>query len=429
VNLSETFKASFKGAPFLVSKGSTAGGRKDVLHQYPNSNRQNVEDLGLRPRTLTVEGIINSPNYVRKRDQLLEALESGGVGLLVHPFFGNLENMVCRSFSLSEDFTELGEGKISMNFTVSDGVAIPVGTKNNASYLNGLNNSVQDSMNKDISKGFKTSASASIFESARATMKRMFDKIDSATKIVSQATDQANAFSALVNDLTTSINDLARKPQAFADSITNVFANINGLYAVASSVSLTGNQSVTSARDASFQATKTLAVYSALFDFDDNVPELENRTQETIRRNLNDCLLKQQMQLSALGFAYLNSSQIIYSNVNEIDEVARNLEIQFQKIVKNNDCIAANADMLAENVDIDQTSLLAIQDLRDATQTLFDEIKLTTSRIIEIKTEEMPAPVLAFQYYGSLDLQQEIIELNPEQNVSFFAGNVSILSP
>ncbi len=427
-SLEETFPASYKGAPWLVTKTITTGGGKTVVHSYPNSNRQKVEYLGLKPRALTLEGTISSANYIQNRDNLLDAFEEGGVGLLVHPFFGNLENMECLTFNLVEDFTEFGEAKITANFTVSDNVAVPVGTKNNASFISGKNQAVQKSMNSDVAKGFDVGSSASLFEKATQTMNAMFDKIDESTRIVSQAADAADQFSSLINDFATNINDLARKPQEFADSIENIMQNINGLYAVVDGFSLTGNQSVTTAQAQSIQSTKTLAVYSAMFDFGDDTIPAPNTTAERIRSNLNNCIMKQQIQLSALGYAYLNSSQIQYSTVGEIDEIADMIEDQYQKILVNNDCIHSLADMTFENIDFDQSSLLAVQDLRDATQSFFDDVKLTTNRVIQVETTEMSASLLAFQYYGNVELEEDIIELNADQNVSFFSGEVNILS-
>ena len=426
--LDETFPPSYKGAPFLVKKTTTKGGGKTVVHSYPNSNKQKVEYLGLKPRDIQLEGVINSPNYTSKKERLLDALEVGGVGLLVHPFFGNLENMELLNYSLVEDFTELGDAKITMSFTVSDNVAVPVGTQNNASFLSGLNKKVQNALFGDMAKGFNVGDSASIFEKATNTMNSMFDTIDDATKIVDQSIEAMDEFSSLINGFATNINDLARKPQAFADAIQNIQANVNGLYAIVSGPSVTGNQSVTTASEASVQASKTLAVYSAMFDFGDDTVPPANTTSLRVRSNLNDVTMKQSIQLSALSFGYLNSAQIEYATVSEINEVADNLEKQFQKVLDNNDELHGLLNVTFENIDIDQTTLLALQEMRDATQSFFDDAKLTTSRIIEVDTTVMSASLLTFQYYGGVDLEQEIIELNANQNVSFFEDAVNILS-
>ena len=38
--LDQLSPASYKGAPFLVNRVSTSGGRKTVQHDFPNSNIQ-----------------------------------------------------------------------------------------------------------------------------------------------------------------------------------------------------------------------------------------------------------------------------------------------------------------------------------------------------------------------------------------------------
>lgn len=415
------------GASFLVEKASTVGGIKSKLHEFPNSNKQNVEQLGLKPRTMTVNGIISGTDYIQKRDKLLSVIEGGGTGLLVHPFYGNFENMACLTFSLVEDFTALGDAKITMVFTVSNDIGLPKGTKNNSSYLSGLNKSVQDAMNKDLANVFSVSSLSNSFRNATDTMNRMFVSFDEKTEVVAQSIDAMNEFSSLINAFSTNINNLSRKPQEFADAFSNIQSNINGLYAVVSNVSVTGNQSVTTASDESIRATKTLAAYAGMFDFDDDIVDAENTTNSRINNNLNNSVMKQAMQLSALGYSYLNASSVEYSTTTEIEERAADLEKQYQKVLSNNDSLHAINSLSFKPKTLDQTTVLALQDLRNATQDLFDDVKLTTNKIIEIDSAEMPASVLTFQYYGGLDLQNDIIELNPDKNVSFFSDTVNIL--
>ena len=52
-------KGSFGGVPFLVISATTTGGRKKVKHQFPNSKKQSIEDLGFMPKSfqLVVETV------------------------------------------------------------------------------------------------------------------------------------------------------------------------------------------------------------------------------------------------------------------------------------------------------------------------------------------------------------------------------------
>jgi prophage DNA circulation protein len=404
--LDELYPASYKEADFLIQKATTNGGRKDVLHEFPNSDKQNVEDLGLKPRTYQIEGIISGDNYIRKRDRLLLKIEEGGTGLLVHPFYGNLENMSCRVFGINEDLTELGDAKIKMTFTVSNDIGIPAATQNTISKLNALNTNVQSAMGDDIANGFDVGTLRDTFKDATETMDRMFDAFDDKTKFVNQIIGAADEFNSLISNFSNNITNLARKPQDLADSINNIFQSINGLYATVDS---------------------TLSVYENFFGFDDDQVQTETTTVSRIERQTNDTLLKQSMQLSALSFSYLNAAEVEFSTLDEIDEVADRLEKQFAKVVDNNDQINVLLSINPVPKDIGSETISALQEMRAATQSFFDDAKLTASKTIEVFTEEMPARVMTYQYYGSSDLAEEIIGLNDDPNVSFYKGDVKIL--
>ena len=80
--------ASFRGAPFEVLSSSFAGGRRTVVHEIPDADKAVTEDTGRKTRAISFEAfVINSRGGVWA---LIEALERGGSGLLVHPLHGPL---------------------------------------------------------------------------------------------------------------------------------------------------------------------------------------------------------------------------------------------------------------------------------------------------------------------------------------------------
>jgi len=404
--LDELFPASYKGAEFLIEKAKTDGGRKDALHEFPNSDKQNVEDLGLKPRTYRITGIISGNNYIQKRDRLLRKLEEGGKGALIHPFYGNLSDMVCRTFSLNEDLTRLGDASITMVFTISDDIGIPVASESTVSVLNAANEKVQSGVGSDIENGFSVSRKfRESFTDASDTLNRVFDAFDENTKIVSQLTSGTNEFSSLINEFSTNINNLVRQPQALADSINNLFMNVNGLYAT---------------------AENTLDVFKQFFDFDDDENRLPLGTVSRTERQRNNDVIKQSIQLSALNYAYLNSAQTDFLTVDEIDELADTLEAQFDKVVSINDTL--NKDLEGQQTDLGTQTINDLKDMRTQTQNFFENAKLTTNQVIDIYTQEIPVRVLAYQYYGETDSAEDLISLNNDPNVSFYKGDVEILT-
>ena len=107
-------KASFRGAEFFVDSASTTGGRKTVTHEFPNTDRRYIQDMGLKQRSFTVEAIItgSGAEYFSKRDALLNALETEGPGILVHPFYGQV-SVVNDPYRLEEEISSIGRARIS----------------------------------------------------------------------------------------------------------------------------------------------------------------------------------------------------------------------------------------------------------------------------------------------------------------------------
>lgn len=80
--------ATFRGVPFFVDVASLSGGRNTVVFQYPGRDVPFVEDLGRRARTFSITGYVIGPEYLTARDALVAALEDVGPGRLVHPYYG-----------------------------------------------------------------------------------------------------------------------------------------------------------------------------------------------------------------------------------------------------------------------------------------------------------------------------------------------------
>ena len=151
----ETKAGAYKGISLLLVSSSIAGGRKDVLFEYPNSDRQFVEDQGLRKRVYTMRIVVPHTDFIETRDNILRVLEEGGVGPLDHPYYGRIENVAARSYVIDERETSLGRAEIQVEFTVSDNAAIPEKSFNSISEAATLNDVLGDSLTADIADGFE----------------------------------------------------------------------------------------------------------------------------------------------------------------------------------------------------------------------------------------------------------------------------------
>lgn len=92
--------ASYKGVKFAVMTSEALFGRRNAIHEYPFSETLWVEDMGRSARRITMTG------FIMDRDPLLDgkpldaavtdlinACESGNIGVLYHPTLGELQNV------------------------------------------------------------------------------------------------------------------------------------------------------------------------------------------------------------------------------------------------------------------------------------------------------------------------------------------------
>src|SRR5215207_3382694 len=91
--------ASWRGISFQVSSDDAEFGRNVAVHEFVQRDKPYVEDLGRKTRRNKVEAWIcaneaNNFNPWPQRDALIEAVERGGVGTLVHPFWGSMRGHV-----------------------------------------------------------------------------------------------------------------------------------------------------------------------------------------------------------------------------------------------------------------------------------------------------------------------------------------------
>lgn len=108
--------ASFRGVPFFVDTAERAGGRRVVVHEFPFRDDPFLEDLGRKARRFRVEGYVIGDDYLVQRDALLAALEdTSEPGELVHPYYG-IKRAICESVSVREASRDGGMAMFALEF-------------------------------------------------------------------------------------------------------------------------------------------------------------------------------------------------------------------------------------------------------------------------------------------------------------------------
>jgi len=310
--LDDLQSASYKGAGFLVNVMSTSGGRKHALHEYPNSNIQNIEDLGLKPRDYKINAIINEPNYKFKRDDLLEKLESGGPGILIHPTFGRIENMVAVSWTMIEDLKKAGDLTVVIDFKPSNSSGLPVETANTLSIIKERETNIFNSITEDIGELFDvTNAFTGNFRSAQDKLNQFVLAVTNNTSTLTSTTGTINNFNQTVSNFQSNINTYINQPLLLADGIEAIFTAMPDLY-----------------EDAESQ----FSVQSLFFGFGDDDIEIPQNTVGRIERKNNNDIINSAVQGYAVAQAYTSSAQIPLNTTEEIENVENTLESGFQLV-------------------------------------------------------------------------------------------------
>lgn len=436
LELLETWPASYKEIPFLFIGGSIAGGRKDVVHKYPNSDRQSIEDLGKLQRGYRVQAVITGDDYFNKRDALLRALENKGAGDFEHPFEGVIKNIVCRTFTLTENFAKFGEANFDIVFAISTDNAAPEREVVNIKDIEFANDKLRKTLVDNFSVKFKSNYQfINSFKATLAKMKGMIASLKDNTKFLNDIADKANQLSSEISTITNSITSLINAPLALAESIDNIFLTANA---------------ATQSFEKSFEAMQELFGFgsddSDSYEFgnfdaeNDNVLNIDNASTKEYRQNIE--VTNATMQSMSLGWAYVSAVNSEFKTEDEVANIQEILDAQYDLVANvpdiknhnNNSNFIDTASTTANNFSdqkkspLDSDALNALANLRVLSVSYLEEVKKNAARTIEITTPQIPMRVLLYNYYGDSTNFEEINTINRDPNVSFIEGDLQVIS-
>lgn len=389
-------RGSYKGVPITIDGGSVSGGRKVSIKQFPGRDTQLVEDIGQKPRSWSLDIVINDKpgkDYFDYRDELLSVLDRKGSGILIHPLYGRIEGVVATSYSLNETFTEFGYATVSVQFEVDNNPGIPQRSSNTVSEVLSANDKTRSAAKADISARVKVTPTLT------GNLGAMADKIAKFAERARDATVRRGEFIEGLDEYADAVRKLnqdavylATQPEILAAQFDQLMARINTLYG---------------------QAKTRFDAFRDLFGFGDDDGNGSIVTAGQIEKHTNNSVFNGAVGTIALGYAYINSTQIAYQTTAEIDEIQALLDAQYAAVIEN----GSSQDVKDAITDLRVTALLAL-----------DTIRLQTDEIITVETPPTTCRLLSFAYYGSDEDGETIANLNRIDDVSFVSGNVEILT-
>ncbi len=396
-------RASFRGVSFLVTSTGFTGGRRLVRKRFPNSDRQALEDLGLNPREFVISGVIAAQrdpsgaeikDYREVRNALIEALESRGSGVLVHPFLGRFEKVAVVNFNLAESMTSLGSAPIEITFSINDADALPKVTESVVGSITAGSGAVLVAAVASVASGFGVTESFfGNFDDAVTKITAVGDGVRDAVEVTAVEVDTLDAFVLKIENFQGSVLTSIGNPQVLGQDTIDLVSSIRDLYP---------NQV-----DTFFSLTR-------LFDFGDNDTMIAQNTAGRTERTINRNVMNSAVQSASLSEAYLAAANVTFDTTDDIDDASVILEDQWQKLL--------SAGIMDEDEEESLTKL------RVSANLFFDQERDLRPRVITVRTNLTSASLLAYQYYGESKEGDTIAKLNGFQDGAGIEGDVKVLS-
>ncbi len=374
--------ATFRGVPFFVETAELAGGRRLVKHEYPKRDKPFAEDMGLKGRSLPVEGYVLGADYLTARDALITALEGSGPGSLVHPYHGT-RSVAVDSFRVRESRDRGGIAVFSIEFIETP--AQPV----------------QPAAVVDAIARVRSSASA-----ARTAVGVEFLAKYSPGSLLASAADSLRSATLAINNVVGAVNMEAQKLANVSRAITSFTAAIDGLVDAPATLLDSVFDLFDTLADSLPDSIEASRKFRAAYDFDPGIRPPATTTQRLQEQTNFDAIQRLMQRMIVIDGA----------------ESAPDLEFDsYEAAVALRDEIADLLDAQSEVAEDDvYPSLLQLRsDLVKAVPGADGDLP----HLLEhTPIQTLPSLVLAHQLYGSVALEQDIVDRNRVVNPGFIVG-------
>ena len=304
--------ASFKGFTFLTPKNTTRTGRKVAVHEFVNSDKRFVEDLGAFPNEFSFPAIVHGENAIQLKDSFIEILNKPGPGILIHPTYGSQSVSVKGPYTIDDDDTSLGQFVFKLVFAVDSGPVSPTATRPTTSTISAIEQTTRSSILQRIRDQWITPITD-------------ISNSDAAQKLISYAEEIATAYQSVVADaseITEATNDAIQNANFYVRTglgiATPIFNILNALDAIPT------------------ESLGTLTSIKNFIGFGEDDQNILNRFQlssDQQNRIINRNLLNSTIQATSLTKAYTVSTQVDFLTVTRLDENRSDLAAGSRSVV------------------------------------------------------------------------------------------------
>jgi prophage DNA circulation protein len=387
--------ASFRRVPFSVQSDDAEFGRTTVRHDFPQREEPYIEDMGKAAREFSIDAIMIGDDYASKRDAIVKACETKGAGTLVHPYYGTITvtNLACKVRHSSSD------GRmcvIALSFIKAGKVVLPkVGNDNFTRTIASAGAAVDAAVNKFTNRWNVFGVANYVYEHAQAVVGSVASGVSA---LKSQARKVAG-FTTMVGNLTAQGNNLLLAPADLAHSVLDCFSFDFGAGTLTNPYNM-------EAKIEDFREVHQLFTYG-----DDQVLPV-GTSPSTLAMIENQLAMSEYVQCLAVGLAARIIPDLTFTSYEDA--------MMVQALVLD------KASSIAEASN-DTAIYQAMQNLRSE---VVHNIEVKAVGLSRIQTYVPPQTVsslrLAFDLYGAIDLESDIVARNKVRNPCLIPGGVPL---
>ena len=406
--------ASFRGVRFLVEAVAVEGGRRGPDFEFPDRDEPFAEDTGRRQRRYDIDAYLVGPDYFAAKKKLTQALEKKGPGDLVHPYYGRLR-VVCRNFSVQETSLAGGFVKLSLRFAEAGSLAFPKVGKDSAFLVELAGKVLGESAAKAFEEAFNTAENAQfVLDSATDKLIDLAGKMDSIAAGITAAADPLAEFAYAVRNLKASAISLIQSPAALFNNIVDAF----DLLFVAASP------------DQAFTFCK------AFFSFGSSDPAIPLTTATRRTQAANLTAMNQAIRTIAVSHASLAAVSMSFKSVQDALAIQASITDEVDTLMETTPSDDVYTMLQNLRTQVTQAVSAQTQSLASVTTVVPQSVLSGTGavnasgisgRALAVVTQTVPwftipSLVLSYDLYGSLDLEQDIIDRNRISHPGFIVG-------
>jgi len=418
--------ASWKGIPFLVKNEVLAeGGRRIVLHDYPNSNTRYVEDQGELPPKFSVTAFVTGADFIDRAAQLERALREKGQGNLSMPTFG-VQRLFAMPYKKDASQTSVGEIRFELAFVAGTARSGPVISRPHAGTVYAQGDTARQQVQSAIDNLWQVPTNTSNVVSAEFDLKEMTKAVQNITSVV----DNAGDINTLVDLIDTNTPSIVRDSGDMESAIVGLWqATSEGLSGGAGISQLLELTNFGSQLSLSLSDIKNANTPDTTSSSSDEVPLWDATTSGRIKRNQNRLSTVHACRLNALTAAYEQASDTTYSTDDEIEETRANLEEAHQRLMRvdtsDKTLIQSQPEVRAA---VETIRLTALQVLDQKEQSAFSLTTITNK--VEISSFVEAYALYAEDFATAEDATTKAIEiraLNPTLPADKLIGTTTVL--